>query len=69
MRDFYTDRTPNAAGELLDEIITEFASEHHPIEVQALGWETETTRHQHVADALQRHLKTIDRNTCHGPLS
>lgn len=28
----------------------------------ARGWDTETTRHQHVADALQHHLKTIDRN-------
>lgn len=33
----------------------------------ARGWDTETTRHQHVADALQRHLKTIDRNAAHGP--
>lgn len=49
VRDFYTDRTPNAAGELLDEIITEFASEHHPIEVQALGRTLRTWRDQILA--------------------
>ena len=27
------------------------------------NWGTETTRHRHVADALERHLDTIDRNT------
>lgn len=32
-------------------------------------WDTEITRHQHVADALQRHLKTIDRNNTQTPLS
>jgi len=35
----------------------------------ARGWDTETTRHQHVADALQHHLRTIDRNADHEPPS
>lgn len=34
---YYEHPEPHTAGELLDRIVTEFTSEHHPVEVQALG--------------------------------
>lgn len=37
VRGYYAHPDPSTAGELLDRIVTEFASEHHPVEVQALG--------------------------------
>lgn len=37
IRGYYTHPEPHTAGQLLDRIVLEFTSEHHPVEVQALG--------------------------------
>lgn len=72
LRGYYAHPDPDTAGELLDEIIDEFLSEEHPVEVQALGrtlgrWRSQIAAWHHArhsngpTEAINNLIKRIKR--------